>query len=312
MATFTQLEGPDVQEIADSYDLTVDEYSPIRGGNGNSSYLLKTQLGKFVLTVCDDKVFDEVAILGRLLLLLEENNFPSNRLVPLVNKEILASYLEKPVMLKVFIEGEVVEGLSRPMLFQVGSETARLHQIPVPDYLPDDHPYGRKCFQKVLGLGIDSTFESWLTQQLQEFDRDIRPDLPRGLIHGDLFFDNLLFDAGKFKAIIDFEEACQYFKVFDLGMGIVGTCADSTSIDFSKARSLVKGYEQVRRLEHIEKESLQMFVQYAATATSFWRFHKYNIETPTADRRDHHGQMVELAEAVKNVPKLRFMDAIFN
>lgn len=116
-----------------------------------------------------------------------------------------------------------------------------------------------------------------------------------------MFYDNVLFDRKKFKAIIDFEEACCYYKVFDLGMGIVGLCTESTTVALDKARDLVSGYQQVQKLEDIEKETLQLFVEYAATATSYWRFWKYRIDTPGAEKPDKHWQMVRLTEGVNDI-----------
>jgi len=312
MATYTQLTQSDIQDIADNYNLKVIEFAPIDGGNGNSSYKLTTQKGKYVLTVCDDKTLDEVTVMGKLLLLLQQHNFPCTRVISSINKDLITLYRDKPVMLKGYIEGQVFECLDAEMLVQLGAETARLNQIPAPNYLPTEHPYGRSHFPQVVGLNIDAKYEVWLKKQIDDLERDIAPDLPRALIHGDLFFDNLLFEKTNFNAIIDFEEACHYYRTFELGMAIIGSCVEDMIVDFEKARALVQGYQQISPLEQNEKESLQMFVQYAATATSYWRFNKYNIESPEADKASKHWQMVELAESVNTVSKTKFIDTIFN
>lgn len=321
MAIYTQLNQQDIQSLADNYDLKIVEFSPLDGGNGNSSYILKTQQASYVLTVCDDKEFDEVFKMGQLLLLLEAHNVPCNRLISPVNSEILTTFATadgvKPVMLKDYIEGQVVEQLDETMLSQVGRQAARLNQIPSPDYLPTNHPYGRQLFPRVVGLNIDAKYESWLAEEIDYLDQHIAANLPRGLIHGDLFYDNLLFDPlsgmpGGFKAIIDFEEACHYHLIFELGMGILGACVNDITVDLDKARALVDGYQQVRPLAQIEKESLQLFVRYAAVATSYWRFNKYNIEEPSEDRAGHHWQMVQIAKEVAEISTTRFFDAIFS
>lgn len=313
MATYTHLTQNDIQQIADNYNLKVTQFEPINGGNGNSSFKLTTQRGKYVLTVCDDKTFDEVSVMGKLLLLLQQNNFPCTRVIPSQNKDLITLYTDKPVMLKRYIEGRVFEYLRPEMLVQLGAETARLHQIPAPDYLPTDHPYGRAHFAQVIGLNIDVKYEFWLKKQIDELEQKIPPNLPRALIHGDLFFDNLLFEETKFNAIIDFEEACNYYMVFELGMAIVGSCVDhDSSINLEKACALLKGYQQIRPLEQREKETLQMFVQYAAIATSYWRFDKYNIDCPDANKAESHWPMVQLAQAVNEIQSSQFMTAIFN
>jgi len=320
MATYTQLNKQDIHLLADNYNLKIVEFSPLDGGNGNSSYILKTQQASYVLTVCDDKEFDEVFKMGQLLLFLEAHNVPCNRLMSPVNSEILTTFSTahrvKPVMLKDYIEGQVIEELDETMLSQVGREAAQLNQIPPPDYLSTNHPYGRQFFSRVMGLNIDAKYECWMAKEIDYLEQNIAKNLPRGLIHGDLFYDNLLFNPlssmpGGFKAIIDFEEACHYYLIFELGMGILGTCVNDITVDLDKARALVSGYEEVRPLTKIEKESLQLFVRYAAVATSYWRFNKYNIEEPNKDRASHHLQMMQIAKAVGEISKTHFFDAIF-
>jgi len=321
MATYTKLNQQDIQSLADNYDLKIIEFSPLDGGNGNSSYILKTQQASYVLTVCDEKEVDEVFKMGHLLLLLEAHNVPCNRLISPVKSEILTTFLTvdgvKPVMVKGYIEGQVVEQLDETMLSQVGRQAAKLNQIPPPDYLPTYHPYGRQLFSRVVGLKIDAKYESWLAKEIEYLELHIVDNLPRGLIHGDLFYDNLLFDPlsgmpGGFKAIIDFEEACHYHLIFELGMGILGICVNDIRVDLVKARALVNGYQQVRPLAQIEKESLQLFVRYAAVATSYWRFNKYNIEEPSKDRAGYHWKMVQIANEVAQISTSHFFDAIFS
>jgi homoserine kinase type II len=321
MATYTQLNQKDIQSLADSYDLKVIKFSPLDGGNGNSSYIVRTQQGSYVLTVCDEKKIDEVFKMGQLLLFLESHSVPCNRLVSPVRSDILTTLATangvKPVILKDYISGHVVEQLDGAMLSQVGRQVARLNLIPPPDYLPTRHPYGRHLFQRAVGLDIDTKYESWLAEEIVHLEQRIPPNLPRGLIHGDLFYDNLLFDPlsgipGGFKAIIDFEEACHYHLIFDLGMAILGICASDIEIDLHMARTLVDGYQRVRPLAQIEKESLQLFVRYAAVATSYWRFNKYNIEEPSEQRAGDHWKMVQIAKEVRDTSAAHFFDTIFS
>jgi len=311
MATYTLVTQTDVHKIADNYNLKVIKFAPIVGGNGNSSYKLTTQEGKYVLTVCDDKTLDEVTVMGKLLLLLQQHDFPCTRIISSAHNELITLYCDKPVMLKGYIEGEVFENLGAKMLVQLGAKMAKLNQIPAPNYLPTEHPYGRSYFPQVFGLNIDVKYESWLKEQFDELARDISSELPRTLIHGDLFYDNLLFENTTFSAIIDFEEACHYYRVFELGMAIIGSCVEDNLVNFEKACALVGGYQKINPLEKIEQESLQMFVQYAATATSYWRFNKYNIDAPEKDKANKHWEMVELSESVKAISPSKFIDAIF-
>ncbi len=312
MAIYTHLQQKDVQDIADRYALTLVGFEPLEGGAGNSNYLLHTRQGAYVLTVFEDKTGPHVVDIGRLLLLLADCAFPTTRLRAPAQGGLATRYKDKPVLVKEYIAGQVYRHLNETMLEQIGLAIARLHQVPTPDFLPDKHAYSLEVFTTNLGRNINPSYESWLAKRLDYLARCFPSNLPRGLIHGDVFYDNVVFEGKELRAIIDFEQACCYYKAFDLGIGIVGLCAEGSAIALDKARALVQGYQSVRMLEKREKEALQGFVDYAATATSSWRFWKYNIDTPIAEKANKHCEMVRLADAVSAIPKARFLEAIFD
>ena len=160
MATYTKLNPQIIQSIADEYELKIIESFPLEGGSGNSSFILRDDQSNYVLTVCDDKNMKEISKMGALLLFLESHNVPCSRLVLTSNNDRMSilkiSNKTKPVMIKRHIKGHVIKELDETMLFQVGSEVARLNNIPSPDYLPTSHPYGLECFSNVIGLNIDA------------------------------------------------------------------------------------------------------------------------------------------------------------
>ncbi len=300
----------DVQAIAGDYALTEVVVEPFEGG-ANSSFALHTRQGDYVLTVFDEKSWEDVVKIGQLLMLLAEHEFPTTRLLQTKEGALATTFGDKPVMVKEYIDGHVVKNLDTAMVSQLGVAMGRLHQVPTPDYLPVEHAYGLQMFSQAIGRNINPEYEKWLSEQLAYLERSIPSQLPRGLIHADLFYDNVLFDGTDLKAVIDFEEACCYYRVFDVGMGIVGLCADGATIALDKARALVDGYQQLKRIEEGEREALQLFVEYAATATSYWRFWKYNIDTPAPEKADRYLQMVRLAKDARAIPKARFREAVF-
>lgn len=311
MARYTQLQEIELLHIARNYDLRLIQFEPIDGGAGNSSYLLQTDQGEYVLTIFEEKTAAEVVNIGQLLQQLAANGFSTTHLLLSSKSDIAPLIRGKPLLLKAYISGQVYPDLDEGMLFQVGAAMARLHEIPAPDYLPITHSYGRQLFPTIFDQGIDPRYESWLAEMTAYLNQYIPAGLPRGLIHGDLFFDNILFEDRDFKAIIDFEEACHYYKVFDIGMGIVGLCAAEDKIDLEKARFLVAGYQQIREMEKSEKQSLQLFVEYAATAVSCWRFWKYNIDSPMPKKADKHWQMARLAQTTNEIPQTSFFQEVF-
>lgn len=312
MARYTRLEEKDVQEISAAYDLKVLSFDPIEGGHGNSSYLLNTADNEYVLTVFDDKSFAYVKLLAKLLLHLGKHAYPTTRLVNPKNQDSITTYLNKPVMVKEYIPGEVRSDLAQSilgqkMLRQTGSAMAKLHQVPAPGFLAKQHSYGRQLFSSVASANIDLEYEAWLAEQAEHLENNLPADLPSGLIHGDLFYDNVLFEGEDFKAVIDFEEACHHPFVFDIGMGMVGLCRVDETIDLTKAKAFVQGYQNIRPLEAEEKAALQLFVEYAATTTSYWRFWKYNIHKPMPENAAKHRAMMEIAQEVKKIPAEEFV-----
>lgn len=307
----TTLQAFDIEKITAHYELTVSKWERLSGGDSNSNYLLQTDQERYVLTFFEEKSLDAIVKLGKVLQILSENHFPSNSLVPLPTEEVTLTYKDKPAILKRYISGYVCDVLDNTMLYQVGETMARLHQIPAPDFLPDQHPYGLPLFRSIIGCQINTKYESWLAGQLQYFEQHIADGLPRALIHGDLYYGNILFD-GELKAIIDFEEVCWYYKVFDLGMAIARLCTQKDRLSLSQARTLVMGYQSRAVLEEQEKESLQIFTEYAATAISCWRFWKYNIDTPQASKAGRYQEMVTLAREIHKISPANFVKRIFD
>lgn len=312
MAVYTQLQESDIREIAGSYDLTVVDYEPVAAGAANSNYFLWAQQGSYVLTVFEDNTFDQVVELGELLLLLEEFEFPAPCLLPPSNGGIASMHRGKPLMLKVYIDGQVYKNLDKIMLYQVGAAMARLHQVPALNFLSDRQPYGLQKYPSIQGQSIDVEYEDWITKRLPHLEQQKPQGLPRGLVHSDMFYDNVLFESKVLKALIDFEEALCYDKVFDLGMGIIGLCRRGSVVVLEKARALVKGYQQVRELEEGEKKALQLFVEYAATTVSCWRYWKYHIDAPNVEKADKHRKMMHVAEGVRDISKARFLETVFS
>ena len=310
MARYANLQSNEIQEILDKYGLEVLEYESIKGGAGNSSYWVRTGQKQFVLTVFEIEE-TRVVNLCKLLRLLEEYHFPTTRIQELTNGDAITSIQGKTVLLKPYLVGQVVKDLDENRVRQVGTEMALLHKIPSPDYLPDQHAYGLQTFQAILGEKIDLEYENWLAKKYKILSKEMPSGLPRGLIHGDVFYDNVLFEGETFKSLIDFEEACHYYKIFDLGMAVIGLCTENLRLKLEKVRALVDGYQSVRVLEENEKESLQYFIEYAAIATSSWRFWNYNIENPDPQKSEKNYEMVKIAQDASAIPAKEFLNRIF-
>ncbi len=309
MALYARLDRAAVQSLARRFgidDITV--FSVMDGGLENTNYCLETSSGKYVLTICDQKSLNHATNLARLLVHLVDHGIHTSSVVMPPKEPIVILHDEKPVMLKHYVDGDIATNLTGDLLVQLGEEMARLHEIPAPSYLPRSFPYGRSYFAEVLNSNLDHAYVDWLSEKKSYLQEQIPQNLPMTLIHGDVFFDNLIVQGERLMAIIDFEEACHYYRNFDLGMVIVGACRNRQGISFEKVRKFLRGYQNKMTLESAERESLKAFAVYAAVATSFWRFRQYHLLRPEPQLYDKHVEMQTLADTISEYSDSSFME----
>jgi homoserine kinase type II len=312
MTIYTRLERDEIVRLTAQYPIGVlEDIEDITGGKANSSFKLTASTGKYVLSICDAKTAGEVALLARVLRHLAENGFRTTRVVSSEDGRLVVNHLGKPVLLKHYLEGSVPKNMTAEMVRLVGRELARLHQIKAPPGLPPRFAYGLESFDEVITLRSDNDYRAWLRKKMAYLTQAISPDLPRCLTHGDVFYDNTLFSGKKLAAIIDFEEACHYYRAFDLGMCAAGSCTTGGFLDVDKTRALVNGYLEIGNLANREKKAFQAFVIYGATATSFWRFRQYNLLRPGHENSKTYRQMNLIADQVHDMPVDDFFDTIF-
>lgn len=297
MADYTYLTTEDVRKILTHYDLPeAGKIKSMEGGQANSSFKITCGTRTYILSVCDEKSPEEVKKLVQLLIYLNKHQFPTSRPVLTRNDLYHVMHHDKPVYIKEYMEGKVVKTLSHDMLFQVGQKMAALHRITPPEYLPEAFPYGRQAFAEIIESEMTHPFIPWLEQKSAFIESHLDKNARKGLIHGDIYWDNLLFDDKGFKALLDFEEACEYYLMYDIAMTCVGCCSQNGRFDKEKIRSLLCGYQSVRKMSGQDEKQLRVFIIYAAAAGSFWRFQQYNIKFPGHEKADSYKELASLAD----------------
>ncbi len=309
MALYARLDRRAVEGLARRFGIgNITDFSVMDGGHENTSYCVETSSGRYVLTHFDQKSLKHVTNLANLLLYLIDQGIRTSRVVVPPKEPIVLLHDEKPVMLKRYVDGDVTADLTGDVLSQLGEEMARLHEIPAPSHLPKSFPYGRSYFPEVINSNLGHTYIDWLSEKNSYLQKSIPQHLPMALIHGDVFFDNMIVQGEQLVAIIDFEEACHYYRSFDLGMVIVGACRGRQGISFEKAGRFIRGYQKKTTLQSIERETLKAFAVYAAVATSFWRFRHYHLRRPEPHLYDKHVEMQTLADIISKYPDSRFTE----
>ncbi len=309
MALYNCLDRSAVEGLTRRFGIgDITDISVIDGGRENTNYCVETSSGRYVLTLWDQKSLQQATNLANLLVYLTDQGFRTSRVVVPPKEPIVVLHNEKPVMLKRYVDGDVTANLTGDLLVQLGAEMARLHEIPAPSYLPQSFPYGRSYFPEVTSSNLGHPYIDWLSEKISYLQKRIPQHLPMALIHGDVFFDNVIVQGDRLMAIIDFEEACHYYRSFDLGMAIIGACRDRKGVSFEKAGRFIRGYQKETTLQSIERETLKTFAVYAAVATSFWRFRHYHLRRPEPQLYDKHVEMQTLADTISGYPDSSFTE----
>jgi homoserine kinase type II len=293
----------EIKEILEAYPLTnINSSKLLTGGSENANYLIETENEKFVLTICQQKSAQESTLLAELLIHLNHHNFNTSKIVKTKSNELISIWNKKPVMLKEFLEGKVITNLNLPLLKFIGRELANLHLIKAPQGLPINLSYGMEHFSDLNNFEKDTPFQDWLSNVKQTISPWLDKDLPKALIHGDIFDNNIIVSKDETTAcIMDFEEAAFYYRIFDIGMTIIGTCNDNKTIIIDKINALLEGYQEIIKLTKDEKDALPTFIFYAGAAMAFWRYKNFRYIKLDPNMIDNYLGLKHLAEVGKTI-----------
>lgn len=277
MSVYTVLTLDELRAFAaDHYGLAVTGCTPIASGIENTNYFLTQDDGReLVLTLFEELDAAGAAFLPPLLQHLHRQGVPVAG--PLVAKDgrSLLSLRGKPVQLAPRIGGTHPAPVTAAHCAAIGEALATMH-LALADYpLHRDNAHGqawweaeankaRKAMSKTDQLLLDTVLEDF-DETVEDFD-----DLPTGLIHGDLFRDNTLFEGESLRAILDFSEAGEDFWLLDLAITVNDFCSawPSVKLDPDLYHAFLRAYNVVRPLSEDEQEALPAFM--AMAATRFW------------------------------------------
>ncbi len=301
MAQYTVLNEIQIQKLSNIYTLgKVLSFKVLSGGSENTNYYIKTEKDKFVFTICEQKTSQGAEELAELLTHLDRYQFSTSKVIQTEKGENISLWEGKPIIVKSYLEGKILEDFSPQLLQYLGAELGKLHKIPAPDYLPKIINYGKEYFDEVKGYAPESAFYQWLKETKTYIQKSLTEDLPKSLIHSDIFYSNVIVAEDEKTAIImDFEEATYYYRVFDIGMMLVGLCTENRELNFAKANSILTGYQRVSPLSDEELKVLPAATVYAATATAFWRHRQFNHVFPDEAQRNKYEEMRDVADFVR-------------
>lgn len=285
MANYTQISETETQAILNLYGIqNIQKISPLSLGISNSNYRVDLKNQKSILLkISDDKNPEQLADEQKILMYLSEKKYPFSLKPFLTSNGESVYHFEKYFgVLFPFVEG-IPPGPSDFTCKEVGHALAKLHSIS-----HDSNELKNLRSHEKVGFGANEIYEyvqskncpidfkeafyNLFNDHLKEFRNT---PFHKGIIHGDLYYDNTLFDQNKLSHVLDFEQAGIGEYILDLGISISGTCLEKGRIINPLVKSYLEGYEEVRPLNKIESRFIHQAVLIGLFSISLWRIKRF-------------------------------------
>jgi homoserine kinase type II len=290
MSVFTTVTADDLRRWLRDYAVgELVELQGIPAGIENTNYFVTTTGGRYVLTLFEKLNARELPFYLNLMAHLAEHGVPSAHPVASRSGSYLGTLNGKPAALVARLEGRDIADPQSAQCATVGAVLARLHLTGQTYAATMDNPRGPKWWKAVLPeilpfLGPD---EAALLQEEVRFQSLYRfSDLPRGVIHADLFRDNVLFAGDRVTGVIDFYFACTDVLLYDVAIAVNDWCiaADGT-LDEARSRAFLDAYAALRPYTPIERGAWPVMLR--AGALRFWVSRLYDFHLPRPGELTH-------------------------
>ena len=313
MAVYTKVSTEDAARFLAAYDLgEVRELAGIRQGVENTNYFLTTSAGRYVLTLYEKRTRrEDLPFFVGLMEHLAQNGIPCPSPLRAKDGEALRELNGRPAALVSFLEGKMPERITPEICGEVGRGLARMHEAGKHFSLQRENSVGMPAWLDLFAqnkaradevmAGLGSIIETELAFLQKNWPRA----LPRGVIHADLFQDNVFFDESKLCGVIDFYFACTDFLAYDLVITLNAWCFErSVAFNLTKAHALIKGYESVLPLAASEREALPVLARGAAMRFLLTRLHDWLHQVPDA--------LVKAKDPLEYLTRLQFHQHVAN
>ncbi len=273
MAVYTEVSDDDLACFIARYDLgTLLSFKGIAEGVENTNYLLHTTGGTFILTIYEKRV--DVADLPFFLGLMEHLAARGvNCPLPVRDTKgnVLNELAGRHAALITFLKGVWPRRPKVEHCLELGKALARMHLAGEDFPLQRPNALGlsgwRPLFEKFAARTdeISAGLHELISSELRYLEQSWPNDLPQGVIHADLFPDNVFFIDDKLSGIIDFYFACNDALAYDIAVCLNAWCFDASSMFVpAKGSALLRGYESVRPLSARERGAMPTLARGAA------------------------------------------------
>ena len=285
MAVFTKLVRDEISNFIELYDIgKLEDFYEIVEGIENTNYKIICNGIPYILTIFEKRVNEEdLPFFINLKIYLNENNFKCPK--PIANKDdkVINSIRGKKAIIISFIEGSKVILSDKNNCYEVGRMVGNLHNISKKFGLKRNNSLNiyelKKIFNKCLTKKSVELIEIFneLQTEINSFENGLPVNLPSGIIHADLFKDNIFFNNGKISGVIDFYFSCYDFFLYDISIIVNDWCFLNNGKEFNKVffQSIIEGYNLNRSLNSDEIMNFNIILRLATVRILITRLHDY-------------------------------------
>jgi len=273
MAVYTDVSADDLTDFLKLYDIgELRSYKGIAEGVENSNFLVHASAGNFILTLYEKRVAEgDLPFFLGLMEHLAARGITCPQPVKNQQGGVLGKIAGRPAAIVTFLDGLWIRRPNAGHCAAVGEALARLH-LAGGDF-PKRRPNAlsidswRPLYQqaKACGDSVRPGLCAEIAKELDALERSWPRDLPAGVIHADLFPDNVFFLGDKLSGLIDFYFACTDTLSFDVAICLNAWCFEPDhSYNVTKGSALLKAYAKVRALTAAERAALPVLARGAA------------------------------------------------
>ncbi len=293
MAVYTKINKKDISYINKKFNIEkITNFKGIKKGIENTNYLLKSKNKKFILTIFEKRVLkNEIPFFMKLMDKLNYSKINCPKPLRTINGNYLIKLKNKTASIVSFLEGKDKEKLNPKNCYEIGKIIARMHLVTKKMKIFRKNSMGIKNLDPLLksikfNSNKSNNLKKFLVNNLKTIKKNWPKKLPNGIIHGDLFIDNIFFKKNKLSGVIDFYFAGNDFFMYEIAICINALCFDKKKSKFKinkqKIKNLIKGYESIKKISLKEKKSLNILCKGAAIRYLLTRLYDYSNTPKTA------------------------------
>jgi homoserine kinase type II len=285
MSVFTAVTPDELSAWLKNYAIgTLVDSEGIAAGIENTNYFVTTSHGRFVLTLFEKLEREELPFYLELMAHLARHGIPCPTPIADLSDEYLGELNGKPAALVSCLPGRPEIHPSPAHCAEAGSMLADMHLAAAHYDRIMINPRGPRWWNTTaleLYPFLDGPDAGLLNAELAYQARFRHQALPRGVIHADLFRDNVLFDDEQIGGVIDFYFACNDVLLYDVAITVNDWCVNPDgSLDADRTLPLLCAYHEVRPFTASEREAWPAMLR--AGALRFWvsRLHDFHLPRP--------------------------------